>query len=63
MTWLELYNFLHTKANDVKNLDSKIWQDKVIFYNVEDNIQTECDTLIFEDDPKKTLFLSQAKLD
>lgn len=29
MTWLELYNYLYERANDIKNLGSFPWQEKV----------------------------------
>lgn len=29
MTWLDLYNFLHERANDIKNLGDFPWQDPV----------------------------------
>ena len=35
MTWLELYQFLNSKANDVSNLDSKIWDQHVVVHNGE----------------------------
>jgi hypothetical protein len=35
MKWLDLYNLLHQKANDVKNLDSELWNQYVIAHNAE----------------------------
>lgn len=35
MTWLELYNILHSKANDIKNLDSDLWKQEVVCHNAE----------------------------
>jgi hypothetical protein len=29
MKWLDLYNYLHERANDIKNLGSFPWQDDV----------------------------------
>jgi hypothetical protein len=29
MNWLDLYNFLHQRANDIKNLGSFHWQEEV----------------------------------
>lgn len=29
MTWLDLYNFLHERANDITNLGNFPWQDQV----------------------------------
>jgi hypothetical protein len=44
MTWLELYNMLHQKANDINNLDSKFWQSDVSFHNLETGDEHPCDT-------------------
>ena len=33
MTWLDLYNFLHQRANDLKNLGSFNWQASVEVYD------------------------------
>lgn len=33
MSWLDLYNFLHQKANDLKNLGSFNWQAPVEVYD------------------------------
>lgn len=33
MDWLDLYNMLHQKANDVHNLDSELWQDEVLVHD------------------------------
>lgn len=33
MTWLDLYNFLHQRANDIKNLGKFDWQAKVQVYD------------------------------
>jgi hypothetical protein len=35
MTWLELYNYLHERANDVKNPGSFPWQDNVEVFDWE----------------------------
>jgi hypothetical protein len=35
MTWLDLYNFLHQRANDVKNLGSFPWQEEVSVFDFE----------------------------
>lgn len=43
MTWLDLYNFLHQKANDVNNLDSQLWNDTVMVHNVETDDEYPCD--------------------
>lgn len=33
MNWLDLYNFLHQRANDMKNLGKFDWQAKVQVYD------------------------------
>jgi hypothetical protein len=43
MTWLDLYNFLHQKANDVSNLDSELWNATVMVHNVETDDEYPCD--------------------
>lgn len=44
MTWLDLYNMLHQKANDIKNLDSDIWSRPVMVHNAETGDEYVCDT-------------------
>jgi len=44
MTWLELYNTLHEKANDINNLDSTFWQSEVLFHNLHTGDEHPCDT-------------------
>jgi len=33
MNWLDLYNFLHQRANDLKNLGQFDWQKEVTVYD------------------------------
>jgi len=35
MNWLDLYNLLHERANNIKNLDSKLWSQQVMAHNAE----------------------------
>jgi hypothetical protein len=35
MTWLDLYNFLYERANDVKNPGSFPWQEEVKVFDFE----------------------------
>ena len=44
MTWLELYNFLHQKANDVHNLDSHLWQSEVVIHDATTGEESSVDT-------------------
>ena len=43
MTWLELYNFLHEKANNINNLDQNIWQSKVITHKAITGEENACE--------------------
>jgi|TARA_B100001094_G_C18022427_1_gene715852 hypothetical protein len=43
MTWLDLYNFLHDKANDINNLDQKIWQSKVFVHDAITGEENVCE--------------------
>lgn len=54
MTWLDLYNFLYTRANDINSLGSFPWQEKVkvwdwetLDYYTTNFIQTPGDNQIF----------------
>ena len=58
MTWLELYNFLHSKANNVSNLDSKIWNENIIVHNRETGEEHECYIVITEGDQEKSHILA-----
>ena len=44
MTWLDLYNMLRQKANDIKNLDSDLWSRPVMVHNAETGDEYVCDT-------------------
>jgi len=53
MTWLDLYNYLHERANDIKNPGSFPWQENVEVWDWEtldyyptDFIQTPADQKI-----------------
>jgi len=35
MTWLDLYNFLYERANDINNLGSFPWQENVQVFDFE----------------------------
>jgi hypothetical protein len=43
MTWLDLYNFLHEKANDIKNLDQNIWQSEVLAHDAKTGEENSCE--------------------
>jgi len=46
MTWLELYNVLHRRANDIKNLDSDLWQQEVLCHNAETGEEMEVENFV-----------------
>jgi hypothetical protein len=52
LTWLELYNFLHKKANDTLNLDPHIWSEKVMIHNAETGDEYSCDTFMISDEKR-----------
>ncbi len=33
MTWLELYNFLHERANKISKLGTVKWDDEILIHN------------------------------
>jgi len=49
MTWLDLYNFLHQRANDIKNLGSFDWQAQVVVHDAETGDEHSCDTYYISD--------------
>ena len=46
MTWLDLYNFLHKKANDTSNLDDYNWGQQVMIHNAETGDEYPADTWV-----------------
>lgn len=46
MTWLDLYNFLHTKANNTSNLDNYNWGQQVMVHNAETGDEYSADTWV-----------------
>jgi hypothetical protein len=46
MTWLDLYNFLHKKANDTSNLDEYNWTQQVMIHNTETGDEYPADTWV-----------------
>jgi len=50
MTWLDLYNFLHQKANDLKNLGSFNWQAPVEVYDDQYGETSKADLIELYDD-------------
>ncbi len=46
MTWLDLYNFLHSQANDLKNIGKINWQEPVMVHDANTGDETHCDTWV-----------------
>lgn len=44
LTWLDLYNFLHRKANDINNLGKFHWNEPVIVHDAATGDEYNCDT-------------------
>jgi hypothetical protein len=49
MTWLDLYNFLYSQANDTKNVGKINWQDSVVVHDANTGDEMNCDTWIVSD--------------
>lgn len=59
MTWLDLYNFLCSQANDIHNVGKFDWQSQVIVHNADTGEESQCDTLyITGDDGNELLVLA-----
>lgn len=50
MTWLELYHFLHTKANNIHNPDAKLWNSNVHIHDAFTGEEYNCDTFFVDDE-------------
>tara|TARA_B100001094_G_scaffold22454_1_gene18993 strand:- start:1732 stop:1932 length:201 start_codon:yes stop_codon:yes gene_type:complete len=49
MTWLDLYNLLHKKANDVHNLDSTLWSSQITVHDAPTGTEySDCNILDIE---------------
>ena len=53
MTWLQLYNFLHQKANDIYNPDPNFWNQQAMIHNMETGDEYTCDTWFISDRNKQ----------
>jgi hypothetical protein len=49
MTWLDLYNYLYERANDIKNPGSFSWQDQVVIHDSNTGDEFTCDTYTISD--------------
>lgn len=50
MNWLDLYNFLHQRANDLKNLGTFNWQAPVEVYDNQYGETSKADLIELYDD-------------
>ena len=50
MTWLDLYNFLHQRANDMKNLGTFNWQAPVEVFDNQYGEISKADLIELYDD-------------
>lgn len=46
MTWLDLYNYLHSQAHDFKNLGKFNWQAPVMIHDASTGEEFNCDTWV-----------------
>ena len=44
MKWIDLFDFLHKQANELKNIGKFNWQDKVVVYDASSGHKYYCDT-------------------
>jgi hypothetical protein len=49
MSWLDLYNYLHSQAHDFKNLGKFDWNSPVMIHDASTGDETYCDTWIITD--------------
>lgn len=49
MTWLDLYNYLHSQAHDFKNLGKFDWGSPVMIHDASTGDESNCDTWVISD--------------
>lgn len=49
MSWLDLYNYLHSQAHDFKNLGKFDWNAPVMIHDASTGDEYNCDTWIISD--------------
>lgn len=49
MTWLDLYNYLHSQANNLNNVGKFDWQAPVIVHDASTGDELKCDTWVISD--------------
>lgn len=58
ITWLELYNFLHERANNIHAAGTFDWSSPVVIYDAELGEKYYCDTYYIDDGDKGGLVLA-----
>jgi hypothetical protein len=53
MTWLDLYKYLHSQANNIHNPEQFKWQNNVVLYDSETGQEYYCDTLFLENNKEQ----------
>lgn len=49
MTWLDLYNFLHERANSIQHIGKFPWNSCVVVHDAENGDEYFCDTYNISD--------------
>jgi hypothetical protein len=62
MTWLDLYNYLYERANDIKNPGSFPWQDTVEVFDWETLDYYQTDFIQMSSDDKISLAIDTYQL-
>lgn len=58
MNWLDLYNFLHQRANDPKYFGKFDWQAAVQVYDNQDGVLYRADLIeMYDQDIKKEIYI------
>lgn len=57
MTWLDLYTFLHNKANNINGVGTFDWNTPVSVYDGATGDEFDCDTYYLTDKDKERLVL------
>jgi hypothetical protein len=57
MKWIDLFQFLNKKANDIKNLGKFDWQAPVVIHDAETGDEFTCDTFNISDKKEQDRFV------
>lgn len=58
MKWIDLYSFLVTQANEMKNIGKFDWQSDVVVFDKNTGDYYNCDLLQFTDQPTNDVYVS-----